>query len=79
MSLIVSPYAGQSQPQQIEVPDWISYQEIWEESCWSMPPYATFYPPPPEPEPTKLTHQPIFGKTAWQALHNVHDADAADQ
>jgi hypothetical protein len=44
----VSPYAGQSQQQQIAVPRTIvfkSYQYSPEESCWAMPPYASFYPP----------------------------------
>lgn len=41
---VVAPYAGQTQTQQIAIPASIAYQQVWEESCWVMPPYASFYP-----------------------------------
>ena len=81
MSLTVPSYTGQSQPSQIQVPARISYQEVWEEGPWSMPPYATFYPPPPEPEPAKISlYQPIFGQSAKQAFLDARAAaNAPDQ
>ena len=56
MSLVVAPYCGQNQTALIPVPARIAYQ-YWdgEEGPWVMLPYASLYPPPPEPPPQKYS------------------------
>ena len=40
----VTPYVGQSQPEQIRVPATIAYKYLdWEEGPWVMPPYASIF------------------------------------
>ena len=40
----VTPYAGQSQQSQINVPATVAYKQVWEDGPWVMPPYQLLYP-----------------------------------
>jgi hypothetical protein len=66
----VPPYAGENQQQQINVPAPILYQQQPEEGCWVMPPYATIFPPPPQPEPQTVAFlpPPLFKTDLWSAM-----------
>lgn len=41
--MIVPPYAGQYQPQHINVPRKITYRQEREEGCWAIPPYGIIF------------------------------------
>jgi len=62
----VPPYAGQSQQQQIQIPDTLAFKD-WEESCWVLPPYAQIFPEVPNSQaedkaflPTKISMTDLF-------------------
>jgi hypothetical protein len=42
--VMVGPYCGALQQQQIPVPARITYQQVREEGPWVLPPYAQIYP-----------------------------------
>jgi len=64
----VAPYAGQSQQTVIPVPATIAYQEVWEESCWVIPPYASIFPPPAQEPGAALVPPPIRTSDLWSAM-----------
>lgn len=71
---LVTPYAGQTQQQQIQVPAPIAYKYIdSEEGPWSMMPYQEIFPDvlndqfPPPPAPQFLP-PPLKKTDLWRAM-----------
>lgn len=68
----VAPYCGQNQTSQIQVPATIAYKYIdWEEGPWVMIPYASLYPPAPEPA------APAF--SLWDRMQLFGGSQMSDQ
>lgn len=67
----VPSYCGQNQQSTIKVPKRIAYKQVWEESCWPLPPLVSIYPDvwseQNPPQYTGVVPLPIYKTDLWCA------------
>lgn len=64
----VAPYCGQSQQQQIQIPDTLAYKDR-EEGPWVLPPYTAIFPEVPnsQGEDNAFLPPPVSKTDLWSA------------